>query len=74
MNLPSLAFLAHGMSADPLRVRQLIAQVLHLLPRLDTRHFRNVVVIETLGMLGDKIENLFFICHVRESITKIKSK
>jgi len=62
--------LADGMSVNPFRVGQLIAKLLHLLPWLNSRHLGDVIVIKTLGMIRDEVEDLFLICHGTNCSTK----
>ena len=74
VDLPSLSGLSHRMPANSFRVRQLIAELLHLLSRLDTGHLRDVIVIQTLGMIRYQVENLFLVRHVRNIPSKDKIK
>ena len=61
MDFPSLTDLADGLAPDPFRIRQLITELLHLLPGVNTGHFRNVVVVQPLWMAINKVEDLFSI-------------
>jgi hypothetical protein len=48
----------------------LITQLLHLLPRLDSRHFRDVVIVQTFGVVINKVEDLFLIRHTNNLASK----
>jgi hypothetical protein len=59
MDFPPLACFTHRPSHDAFRIGQLITQLLHLLSRLDSRHFRDVVIVQTFGVVINKVEDLF---------------
>jgi hypothetical protein len=55
--------LSNGNPANSFRVRQLIAELLHLLSRLDPGYLCDVVVIKSLGMTRDQVKNLLLVRH-----------
>ena len=45
MDFPSLTGFTHRLPQNAFGIGQLITQLLHLLSRLDTGHFRDVVIV-----------------------------
>src|ERR1051326_6504437 len=74
VNLTSFSTLLHRVTANAFRVRQLIAQLLHLLPRLNAGYPGNVVVIQTLGMLVYQVKDFFLIRHIYTLTSKSNTK
>jgi hypothetical protein len=70
VNFPPLSRLSNRLPANSFRVRQLIAELLHLLSRLNTGHFRDVVVVKTLRMVAYQMENFFLVRHTPDFRSK----
>jgi len=68
--LPPFANFFHGLSANAFRVCQLIAELLHLLPRLDAGHLCNIVVIQPFRVPLQQAVDLFFVGHGTDNSSK----
>ena len=67
MDFSALAGLIDRLSANPLHRSELVTELLHLLPGFDTGHLRYVVVVQTLRVFLNQVENFFFIRFTRHS-------
>jgi hypothetical protein len=70
VDFPALASFSHRVAANSFQVRQLIAELLHLLARLNPGHLGDVIIIQTLRMIAYQIENLFLVRHVPNVTSK----